>query len=283
MAVAGRYRPVDLILAAYGVVVAVVALARGYPGTAWIAAAHLSILALIWLVTRPDAGRLGATLRELYPLVLLVGLYSALDVLSGGGAVRTYDGLVQQWELAVFGEQISRTWWQRMPSHAMSTLLHASYFAYYVILIAPALWFAWRRDLVALRRFVFMVMTTFVACYLFFIFMPVAGPYYEFPRPAPWFLDNWAARLVYETLASGSSYGAAFPSSHVAATLAAMGAAARGSAGLGRVLAVPTFLLTVAVVYCQMHYAVDAIAGLAIGAAVAAAAFALEKREAPAP
>ena len=44
-------------------------------------------------------------------------------------------------------------------------------------------------------------MTTFVVCYLVFIFFPVAGPYYVFPRPDPWFLDNAAARLVYDTLA----------------------------------------------------------------------------------
>lgn len=282
MAVAGRYRPVDLLLAGYGALVAVVALARGYPGSGWIAAAHALIVVLVWLVTRPDLGRLGRTLRELYPLVLLVGLYSALDVLSAGGAVGTYDGLVQRWEDAMFGEQLSRTWWRRMPSVFWSTVLHASYLAYYLILVAPALWFAWRRDVASLRRFVFMVMTAFIICYLFFIFMPVAGPYYEYPRPAAWFIDNWAAQLVYGTLSSGSSYGAAFPSSHVAATIAAMGAAARGSRRFGQVLAVPTFLLTIAVVYCQMHYAVDAIAGLLVGALVAAFTFGLENRTAAA-
>lgn len=278
MALTGRLRPVDALLAGYGALVAIVALARGYPGTGWIALAHLLIVVLVWLLSRPGLGRFGAVLREVYPLLLLIGLYSALDVLNAGGAVRTYDELVQRWELALFGEQISRTWWQRMPSAFWSTVLHASYFAYYVILVVPALWFAWRRDVAALRRFVFVVMTTFIVCYLFFIFMPVAGPYYEFPRPAEWFTDNWAAHLVYDTLSTGSSYGAAFPSSHVAATVAALGAAARGSRTLGYVLAVPTVLLTVAVVYCQMHYAVDAIAGLFLGAAVVAAAFGLERR-----
>jgi membrane-associated phospholipid phosphatase len=34
------------------------------------------------------------------------------------------------------------------------------------------------------------------------------------------------------------------------------------------VLIILTALLTIGVVYCQMHYAVDALAGLAIGAAV---------------
>jgi membrane-associated phospholipid phosphatase len=278
MALTRRFRAVDLILAGYGALVAIVALTRGYPGTTSVAVAHALVILLVWLVTWPGLGPVGRTLREIYPIVLLVGLYSALDVLSGGGAGGNHDPLVQRWELALFGEQLSRTWWQRMPSSFWSTLLHASYFAYYVILVVPALWFAWRRDAVALRRFVFMVMTTFVICYLFFIFLPVAGPYYEFPRPAAWFTDNWAARLVYQTLASGSSYGAAFPSSHVAATVAAMGAAARGSPRAGQVLAVPTALLTIAVVYCQMHYAVDALAGLAVGAAVAIGTFEYERR-----
>lgn len=281
MALTRRYRAVDLILAGYGALVAIVALTRGYPGTTSVAIAHALIILLVWLVTWPGLGPVGRAVREIYPIALLVGLYSALDVLSGGGAGGNHDRLVQQWELALFGEQLSRTWWQRMPSSFWSTLLHASYFAYYIILVVPALWFAWRRDVVALRRFVFMVMTTFVICYLFFIFLPVAGPYYEFPRPAAWFTDNWAARLVYQTLASGSSYGAAFPSSHVAATVAAMGAAARGSPRAGQALAVPTALLTIAVVYCQMHYAVDALAGLAVGAAVAIGTFEYERRADP--
>ena len=121
------------------------------------------------------------------------------------------------------------------------------------------------------RRFVLAVMTTFVVCYLVFIFFPVAGPYYMFPRPSPWFLDNAAARLVYNTLAEGSSYGAAFPSSHVAATVAAALAAATGSRRLGLALLVPTILLGVGVVYCQMHYGVDALSGLLVGVVVALA------------
>jgi membrane-associated phospholipid phosphatase len=37
---------------------------------------------------------------------------------------------------------------------------------------------------------------------------------------------------------------------------------------LGIVLAIATALLTVGVVYCQMHYGVDAAAGLLLGVAV---------------
>jgi membrane-associated phospholipid phosphatase len=262
--------PVDIVLLSYLGVVTAVAIHRApaQPGCWWLVVANGFAAMLIGLLSRPGLGRLGQTLREIYPLILLVGLYGQLDVLNRG-VVQPHDALVQRWELALFGGQISRDWWQAAPSRFWSTVLHGAYFSYYFIVTVPAAFFLWRGDLVSVRRFVLAVMTTFVVCYLAFIFFPVAGPYYVFPHPAAWFIDNPAARLVYDTLAEGSSYGAAFPSSHVAATVAAATMAALGSRRLGLLLLGPTLLLTVGVVYCQMHYGVDALAGLLVGALVA--------------
>jgi hypothetical protein len=244
----------------------VVALHRAptHPACWWLVLANALSGVLIVLLTTPGLGPIGRMLREIYPLVLLVGLYGQLDILNAGG-IRVHDAAVQRWELALFGGQVSREWWQAAPSRLWSTVLHAAYFSYYFVVTVPALVFLGRGDVIAVRRFVLAVMATFVVCYLTFIFFPVAGPYYVFPRPAAWFLDNPAARLVYRTLAQGSSYGAAFPSSHVAATVAAAVASWQGSRRLGLALLLPTILLTVGVVYCQMHYAVDAFAGLLVG------------------
>lgn len=265
-----RLLPVDLVLLGYLAVVSVVAIHRAgaRPACWWVVAANGLTAVLIALLGRPGLGPVGRILREIYPLLLLVGLYGQLDVLNTGG-VRVHDGLVQRWELALFGAQVSREWWRAAPSVLWSTVLHAAYFAYYFVVSIPAFYFLYRGELAAARRFVLAVMTTFVACYLVFIFFPVAGPYYMFPRPSPWFLDNAAARLVYDTLAEGSSYGAAFPSSHVAATVAAALAAASGSRRLGLLLLGPTIMLGVGVVYCQMHYGVDALSGLMVGVVIA--------------
>jgi membrane-associated phospholipid phosphatase len=262
-------RAVDLLLLGYLGVVSVVAAIRApsQPGCWWLLLAHALFVVLLFLVTRPGLGPVGRTMRELYPLFLLPGLYSEFDILNGIG-LPVHDALVRQWELLVFGGQVSRDWWQAAPSAFWSTVFHASYLSYYLIVSAPALYLAWKGDLAAVRRFVLVVMTTFIICYLCFIFFPVAGPYYEFPRPAGWFIGNLPARLAYEALATGSSYGAAFPSSHVAAALAATLAAMRASRSLGLVLLIPTALLTVGVVYCQMHYAVDSLAGLAVAGLV---------------
>jgi membrane-associated phospholipid phosphatase len=261
---------VDLVLLGYLAVVTAVAVHRapGQPECWWVASANVLAAVLIVLLTRAGLGRTGRTIREIYPLLLLPILYGELDVLNRAGAA-VHDAVVQYWELALFGSQVSREWWQAAPSVLWSTVFHAAYFSYYFVVSVPAFWFLARGNLPAVRRFVLAVMTTFVVCYLVFVFFPVAGPYYAFPHPAAWFLDNPAARLVYRTLERGSSYGAAFPSSHVAATVAAAIAAAQGSRRLGLILLVPTVLLTVGVVYCQMHYAVDALAGLAVGTVVA--------------
>jgi membrane-associated phospholipid phosphatase len=260
-----RLHPVDWLIASYNAVVVIVLLVRapGLAGWGWLLVAHLLIFVLIALVRSPGLGAAGRALAELYPLILLAGLYSELDVLNAGRVM--HDALVQRWEVALFGGQPSRDWWRTAPSLFWSFVLHGAYLAYYPILVLPAFWFAFRKQLRALRLFVLSVMFAFIPCYLFFIFMPVAGPYYAFARPAGPFVQTLTARWVYDALAQGSSIGAAFPSSHVAATVAAMLAAWAASRRLGLALLVPTLLLLVAVVYCQMHYGVDALAGLIIG------------------
>lgn len=267
-------RPVDLLLLAYTAVTTLVAIERvgRFPECVWLVAGNALIVALILILAHArHVGPLGRALREVYPILLLLALYSALDVLNGGGRMPVHDATVQRWEAAIFHGQPSRDWWREAPSRFWSTTLHGAYFAYYLLIAVPTVVLLRRADRRALRRFILVVMTTFVICYLWFIFFPVAGPYYAFARPEGAFVDNPMARLVYATLASGSSYGAAFPSSHVAASVAATLAAGTASRKLGLWLAIPTVLLTIGVVYCQMHYAVDALAGLAIGATVALA------------
>ncbi len=265
MSIRRRFRLVDWLLLGYNTVVVAVLLVRApeLAGWSWLLFAHLLIFLLIWLVRLPGLGSVGRAIAELYPLILLVGLYSELDVLNAGRPV--HDALIQHWEALLFGGQPSRDWWRSAPSVVWSFILHGAYLAYYPILVIPAFWLAAHRRVAGLRVFILSVMTAFVACYLCFIFMPVAGPYYAFPRPTGPFVGTLTARWVYDTLSQGSSFGAAFPSSHVAATVAALLAGWRASRGLGLLLLPPTLLLLVAVVYCQMHYAVDALAGLGVG------------------
>ncbi|MEP6591534.1 MAG: phosphatase PAP2 family protein [Gemmatimonadota bacterium] len=264
-----RWRLVDRVLAGYGLTVAVIATTRlDQRGMAPLLLGHLAIPLLVWLVVRAPDTPSGRFLRTAYPLVLLLALYSAIDALNGFGATTTHDAALQQAEAALFGGQPSRDWWRSAPSVFWSTLFHAIYFSYYLIVPVPAIAFLLMRRSDALEQYLNGVIATYLTCYLCYILFPVAGPYYEFPRPTGAFVANGPARLVYATLARGSAFGAAFPSSHVAATVAATVGAWFGSRRVALTIALPTALLTIGVVYCQMHYVVDSVAGVALGVAV---------------
>lgn len=265
-----RFQLVDWVVIGYAAVVVPAALShldlsRGNWG---VALGHALMLPLPFLVRRPGHGRIGRFFADVYPLILLAPLYLALDVLRGPGLPAVNDAIVQGWDKAIFGVMWSEEWWRRYPSAFWSTVLHGAYWGYYLIVPTPAIYFACRGDRPALRRVILLELGTFLFCYLWFVFFPVAGPYYEFARPTGVMVDNAMARLVYATLASGGSYGAAFPSSHVAATTSAVLGAWLGDRRLGAVLVLPAFLLAIGTVYCHMHYAIDASTGLLTGLVV---------------
>ena len=268
-----RPRPSEWLLGGYATVVIATGLVRmaRYPAAAWAVAAHGLLLVLLGLFQSPRLGPAGRLLRGAAPFIVLLALYGALDLLSGFGAERTYDVLIRQWERGLFGHEISAEWWRRAPSPFWSSVLHAAYFAYYFVVPVPILMSIVRRDEPRLVFASFALMATFVVCYLWFIFFPVAGPYYEYVRPDAWFTANGPARAVYGVLERGSSYGAAFPSSHVAATWVAAAMTWPASRPVGGALIVAAGLLTVGVVYCQMHYGIDALAGVIVAAMVVSA------------
>lgn len=264
-----RWRLVDRLVAGYGLVIAIVALTRlDQRGVGWVLAAHLALPLVAWLAARARPHGLGRVLHAAYPVLLLPALYASIDMLNGFGAAASHDAPLLALEQAVFGMQPARDWWRASPSAFWSTVMHAVYFSYYIIVPLPVIVFLATRRHDAIAPYLDGVIAVFLLCYLIYVFFPVAGPYYEFARPTGAFVANAPARLVYNALASGSAYGAAFPSSHVAATMAATIGAWRAIPRLGHWLLVPTALLAVGVVYCQMHYVVDSLAGVLLGAAV---------------
>lgn len=265
MTAAPRWRLVDRLLAGYGLLVTAIAFTRlDHRGIIWVMAAHLAIVLLAWLSARLPDTPTARVLGAVWPIVILPALYSSIDILNGFGAVAIHDATIQRLEYAIFAMQPARDWWRLHPSTTWSAILHATYLSYYLIVPLPLIFLAIQRRWDDIPSYLAVVIAVYLFCYLWYILWPVAGPYYEFARPSGNFVANLPARAVYGTLASGSSFGAAFPSSHVAATLAAALAALRVDRYLGVILIAIATLLTIAVVYCQMHYAIDSAAGMVV-------------------
>jgi membrane-associated phospholipid phosphatase len=265
--------PTDLALAGYHLFLAALILVRG-PSVA----GHWGVLAACGLVgvllvafrlnRRPS--EVGRLVHTFYPLVLFPAMYTALGILNTAlpaGRLAGNEALVQGWEAALFGGQPSYDLIRTYPSVFLSGLLHLAYFAYYPTILLPGPYLAARGDWRGARRVVGATITAFVLCYVVFALFPVAGPNWVFDHPTGPVRDVWSARLVYGILGLGSSVGTAFPSSHVAATFATVIAAFQVRRAIGWTTLVPFVFLTISVVYCQMHYVVDAVGGLLIGGA----------------
>jgi membrane-associated phospholipid phosphatase len=239
----------------------------------WLLLAHALIVALVLLAPLArETGPVGRFLGDWYPMLLLGALYAEVGVLNVDLGY-DHDRVIQRLELWVFGSQLSYRWIRDMPSPVLSWVLHTCYLAYYAILYSSplGLWLSGRRD--AARRTIFAVMVTFYLCYVAFLFFPVAGPRYAFELPHNAATEVWPARITHRLLELGDSWGAAFPSSHVAAAVVAAICALRYWRRLGLVLAPLTVGLVFAVVYGQFHYAVDAVAGLLVAFAVLASQY----------
>jgi len=265
-------RAVDKLLGGYLALLTLLIIARGgltNPVYWWLLAMHGLVAVLFYLFSQLQPGdKVGQVIHDLYPLVLLPVLYSELGMMTlelGTANVYAHDAMVQNWEATIFGGQPSYDWIRSAPSVFWSGLLHLAYLGYYpIIVVGPvALVANGRRE--DARRVLLATMLAFVVCYVVFALFPVAGPNYAFEHPTGAVREVWSARLVYSLLSSGSAFGTAFPSSHVAATVAATVALWYVWRSMALVVLLPTFLLIVSTVYCQMHYVVDAGIGLVLG------------------
>jgi membrane-associated phospholipid phosphatase len=251
------------ILVAYAVATLPLALRAG----SWtVVAAHVGVVALL------IAGRNRAA--TWLPVVIAPLLYFALpDLMRGwaGGEVVFRDAAVLGWERALFGGNPAQEWAARVPACGVSELLHAGYLAYYGIIFAPVGWLLLKRDRVGARMVALALSIAFVACYVVFVAWPVQGPRYLWPGP-PGICEGPVRSLTLSVLESGSSRGAAFPSSHVAVAVAVSLVTLLRSPPAGIAAGTASLLLALGAVYGGFHYLVDVLAGALAGLLAAGAA-----------
>jgi membrane-associated phospholipid phosphatase len=244
----------------------------GLPHRELLALVHLLLGGLVFLAPRARAqGGFGGLLGEFYPLIVVTALYTELGLLNTAAGV-SHDALVQAWEEALFGGQPSLDWIRAQPWPALAWPLHVGYLSYYFILVvAPlGLWITGRRD--AARRTLLLEMASLYICYSIFLVFPVAGPRYLFPLARNAATETAIAVFTQKLLNTGSAWGTAFPSSHVAVALVCAVSAWWEWRALGAVLLPLAVLLTLGTVYGQFHYAVDALAGAVVAGAILAVA-----------
>jgi membrane-associated phospholipid phosphatase len=267
--------PGALLCAYLGVTAMLLAFGAGEPPWPGLAA-HLLALGAAAVATLAPAVR--PWLRRWLPVFLILFLYAELPLLiSAAGHTAIYDRIVIAWEQRLFGGQPALDWAARWPSRALSELLHTAYLAYYPIIFAVPLALQRQRRYAELSRAVFVLMLTFITCFVTYVVFPVAGPRYLWPSPASE-TGGVARAFALWLLESQSSRGTAFPSSHVAVATTQAILAFVYFRARGLLLAVCAALLAVGAVYGGFHYLIDALVGVAYGALATALGLALTAR-----
>lgn len=234
----------------------------------WLLTAHTLLLVLVGLASeaRRRAISAGCVLADWYPVFILTAVYGSVGLLNGPRASNgvSFDITVQHWEAATFGRQLAYDWSRNATRPALSWALGLSYLLFFptVILAPAALW--WKGHKAAARQTIFGITLVFLTCYLLFLLFPVAGPSYLWGWPTPGAGSDFPTRMVRQLIDDGDSWGSAFPSSHVAASTAAVLLALKHWRALGWALLPIAAGILLGVVYFQIHYAMDAVAGLAI-------------------
>ena len=214
--------------------------------------------------------------RYWIPLALGPFLYIELRWLIVGAGRNHADAIVAGWEASAFPTDPSQSLAHRWPWMPLSEILHAAYLSYYALIFVPptALWVRGLRA--AFTSTLLALAVVYAGCFTIYVIFPVDGPrFLHGPAAAP---DGPIRSIVISLLASGSSRGTAFPSSHVAASLVAAVCALRFQRTLGILVAVLTGGVCVGAVYGGYHYGVDIVAGLLTGAIAIAVSLWIEAR-----
>lgn len=291
------------VLAAYLAVTAPAAVLSGVEAGGafrWVMLAHLLALAAAFAITlrrraaqtELDSARLPPLSAESWsrwldwgPLVAMAILYGELPaVIAGaaGGSARVvyHDAIVQHWESHLFGVSPAIALALELPRW-LSNPLHAAYLSYYaLIFVPPLILFARRGRQREFETTILALTATFAACFVVFAYWPVEGPRYAWPPP-PGVPDSTMREIVLRVLRSGSSRGAAFPSSHVAVATAQSIVALKYQKTTGIATAIVALLLAVGAVYGGFHYGVDVLVGATLGLLLSSAILASQRRAHP--
>ncbi len=245
----------------------------------WLNALQHSLLALaVWFVvpllrcSRHFVVRLAGSiyLPLLFPLFYGEMLHLGLIYFDFDHSI---DPSLIQFEQQLFGFQPSIAWSVAWPWPWFHELMEFSYFSYYfldvafLLLVFKSGHIAPRRQWGLVHNFITDLSVTMLICYTMYTLFPAWGPKYF--RLGYVDVDGWIfTDIMHYIHDHGALLGAAFPSSHVAASMIPWWHTWRRFPQHRWWITTIFALLCMSTVYNRYHYGVDVIGGLVLGGLV---------------
>jgi len=224
---------------------------------------NLSVILLVLFLSFWRKSRLSVgTVSLWYPLGLYALFYYQTGLINTVVVPHFMDGFFLNLDIRIFGKFPGFFLYGNPGNAFLDEFFHFFYLSFYLIIPLTAI-LLYCKDVKLLESFVFQLSSLFYVCYFIFIFLPVEGPIAlrnEYDHPEGLF--RTLVDLIY---VKGENPGAAFPSSHVAATFLIAWWGSRHFERLKIFYWLTCLLLSIATVYCMFHYAIDVIGGLLLG------------------
>jgi membrane-associated phospholipid phosphatase len=270
-----EFTQVDLLFMAYNFLLAGVWLLRAgtEPVMPLMVCLHALVTALLVVKPRTDEGSRWPRriLEHLSPYLMWVLAWSEIGWLYRLTQPVVHDGGILALDRALFGFHLNQELSTLLPWEWLASVMGFSYLSYYLLILGPPVVLAFLRRERELSRHTLGLMSTYLACFLVYLLMPVLGP-----REVTAAAGEVAivAGGAFETaintfFAAGDSPGTAFPSSHCAASVAAALLVGRHFGRIaGRLALAWAGFIVISTIYTNNHYAVDAVAGVGLAVLV---------------
>lgn len=220
------------------------------------------LIGFIYLAERSQ-NRFLLLVREMYPLLLFSFMFKQISTIINLFFPFWLEPHLIQWDLAIFGTHPT-VWVEQFRNPVLMEFMAFSYWLYYLLFPFTA-FLLYRKANGQFHSFVFCLCLTLYVCYLSYLFLTARSPQttlaaFHTPREIAGIFDL----MVHKIQGQVAITGAAFPSSHVAAVWVMLIYLFRFRKSVASVVLPFILALTVSVVFMQYHYAVDAIAGVAL-------------------
>ncbi len=222
-------------------------------------------LLIVWLCYIHHSGShsLVKLFRGAYP-ILLSGYFYSETFFYNKLLFNNIDPILIKSDAYIFGFQPSVEFSSAFSSLLWSELMYFSYFCFYLIIMTFVLYVFFKRR-AYFAEAVFKLSFALYFFYLFFSFIPSAGPQFYFNAPENRLPDayffNHVMHFIQETAEQPTG---AFPSSHVGISVIIVWLSYRKALSLFKLFGPVVLLLILSTVYIKAHYVVDIIGGLFI-------------------
>ena len=227
---------------------------------------NLSVILLVLLLSLYRTRSHSIHLFHLwYPVFIYGLLYNQTGLINRVIIPHFLDDFFLSLDIRIFGEFPGFLLHGGYGSGFWDEFFHVFYFSYYIAIPVTGL-LLFRKDKDLFATYIFQISYLFYFCFLIYILLPVEGP-------LKLRMDHYRETGLFRTIvdfiyAKGENPGAAFPSSHVAATTLVAWWGSKYFPKLRVFYWCIVLFLSIATVYCMFHYAVDVFAGILLAIAL---------------